>query len=135
MDIQVNWLAVFGGAITAMAVGFVWYSKLLFAMSWMKLAGLKEEDIKSGPGIGYGLAFLAALLMSYVLAHFEGLIGITDWMGGAITGFWASLGFVATSFGTDAIFSKKPLNLFLITAGYQIVAITLAGAVIALLSY
>ena len=134
MDVQVNWVAVIAGAISTLVVGFIWYSKPLFAKQWMKLSGLSASDVKNGPGMGYALTFVTSLVMCYVLAVFQGQAGVADWMAGAKVGLWASVGFAATAFASDTIFNKKPMNLFFITAGYQVVAITVAGAIIAALS-
>lgn len=134
VDVTVNWVAVVSAAISTMVVGFIWYSKPLFAKQWLKLSGLSEADIKNGPGMGYALMFVASLFMSYVLAYFVGYLGSETWLDGAKTGLMIALGFVATAYAGDFIFNKKPKELYGITAGYQVVAITIAGAIIAALS-
>jgi hypothetical protein len=132
--VDVNWLAVIAGAVSTMVVGFVWYSNMLFAKRWLKLSGLSEADVKNGPGVGYALTFVGSLFMSYVLAHFISYLGATDWMSGLQVGLWVGLGFVATAFLSEFIFNKRPRDLYFITAGYQVVALAIAGAVISGLS-
>ena len=132
--VEVSWLAVIAGAISTMVVGFVWYSPVLFAKQWLKLSGLSDAAVKQGAGTGYALTFVGALFMAYVLAHFISYLGATTWMDGLTTGLWISSGFVATAYLSDFVFNKKPRNLYFITAGYQVVAISVAGAIIAALS-
>ena len=45
---QINYLAVVVCTIIAMAVGALWYSKVLFGNAWMKGVGLNPEDVKKG---------------------------------------------------------------------------------------
>lgn len=67
---DINYVAVLVAALIFMAVGFVWYALPVFGKSWMKETGLKEADLKAGPGTGYVLAMLGGLFQAYVLAHF-----------------------------------------------------------------
>lgn len=127
---EVNWLAVVLAAISFMVVGFIWYSRSVFGNSWMRMVGLKESDIKNGPGMGYALTMVAALFASYVLSHFADYVDARTAADGAQLGLWVGLGFVATAFASEYIFSRKPRNLYLITAGYQVVALTVAGMII-----
>jgi Protein of unknown function (DUF1761) len=48
-------------------------------------------------------------------------IGATDLMRGLKIGFGVWLGFVATVQFTNALFGKKPMKLFMIDTGYQLV--------------
>ena len=127
---DVNWLAVVLAAVSFMVVGFVWYSGSVFGNTWMKLSNLKESDVKNGPGIGYALTMVAALFASYVLSHFADYVDARSATDGAQLGLWVGLGFVATAFASEYIFSRKPRNLYFITAGYQVVALTVAGMII-----
>ncbi len=54
---HLNWLAVLLAAISAVVLGFLWYSPLLFAKPWMREMGydfndkvkLKEMQKSAGP--------------------------------------------------------------------------------------
>ena len=129
--VEVNYIAVLVAGVLSMVVGFIWYSKPLFANAWQKEVGLSDSDIGKGPGTGYLWAFVAALLTAYVLAHFNAYAGATTAMQGAITGFWAWLGFVATSMGMNMIFEGKSSKLFMINAGMQLVNLMVMGALLA----
>jgi hypothetical protein len=129
-QVEVNWLAIIAAAISTMVVGFIWYHPAVFGKAWQKLTGMSDDKIKNGPGVGYALTFVASLFMGYVLSHFLVYAGAVEWMDGLVTGTWIGLGFVATSFASEYIFNQKPRNLWLISAGYQVVAIAVAGAII-----
>jgi hypothetical protein len=47
-----------------------------------------------------------------------------------IYGFLAGFGCVATFIGTHYLFERRSLKLFLINAGYSIVALTIMGLII-----
>jgi hypothetical protein len=49
---------------------------------------------------------------------------------GAFYGFLAGFGWVATFIGTHYLFERRSLKLFLINAGYSIVALTIMGLII-----
>lgn len=138
MNIAVNFLAVIVAAVASMGLGFAWYSASLFGKKWMKLMGyssehLKEEQKKMGPL--YGLSFLGALVMAYVLTHVvrmsEVVFDYTPLSTGLSSGFWMWLGFVAPVQMTDAIFGSKKWELFLINTGYQLVSLLVMGAIVA----
>lgn len=124
-----NYLAVLVGALINMAVGSLWYSPVLFAKSWMKLIGVKEMG-KPGKEMGklYGIAFVAALVMSYVLMRIMMDLHVTDAVWGIKIGLWVWLGFTAATTVSDYLFAKRPLKLYAINTGYYLVVSVLLGA-------
>lgn len=129
--VVVDFVAILVAAIVSMAVGFIWYSKPLFAKAWLDEVGLTEEKLGKGPGIGFLWAFIAALVTAYVMAHFVQYTGAVTAGAGAATGFWIWLGFVATSLGMNMIFEQKSLKLFSINAGMQLANFIIMGALLA----
>lgn len=125
----VNWLAVFVAALSTFLVGGLWYSPAVFGKAWMKENGLTEEQLKGGLARVYGLAFLLGLIASINLAMFLG--EESDPAMGAFWGFLAGFGWVATFVGTHYLFERKSFKLFLINAGYSIVALTVMGVILA----
>ena len=135
MQVSVNYLAVLGAAVVNMIVGFLWYGPL-FGKPWMKLVGMTDknmEDAKAGMAKTYGLTFVAALIMAYVLAHFVKLVGATTAGMGVQTGFWAWLGFVATTSLNQYLYSvkSKPWSLYALEQGYWLVIFVINGAILA----
>ncbi len=129
--IQVNYVAVAAAGVSAMVTGGIWYGPL-FGKLWMKLVGVSKNDVKKSemPKL-YGIMFVGAIIEAYVLSmfiHYAGAVGLFN---GAKTGFWAWLGFVGPVMLGNYLFSKKPLTLFKIDAGYALVNLLVMGAIIA----
>lgn len=123
-------LPVLVAGIAFMMIGGLWYGPL-FAKSWMALIGKTEADVRAGANsMMYVWSFLAALATSYALSVFIEATFMTTLAGGACIGLTASLGFVATSFGSSYVFNKRPFKLYLIDVGYQVVALVAAGAIL-----
>lgn len=56
--------------------------------------------------------------------------GTTTLVGGALTGLYAGIGFVAPAMFADHLFNSRKGALFLIVAGYPILGLTLMGAIL-----
>ena len=126
---KLNWLAVFAAALSTFLIGGIWYSPALFGKAWMKENGFTEESMKnSNMAKIFGLSFVLGLIASINLAMFLGPetnVGL-----GAFYGFLAGFGWVATFVGTHYLFERKSFRLFLINAGYSVVALTVMGIII-----
>lgn len=131
MQIPINWWAVIVAAIIRMAVGTVWYSPALFVKPWQALTGVTPESMKAGLGKAIGIDVVLSLIMAFALANIVVASGITDWLNGAIAGFWVWLGFIATSFVGLWAYENRPLKLIAINAGSALVALILMGALLA----
>ena len=132
-SMSINFLAVIAAGIVPMVLGGLWYSKLLFANKFMALIAKAEEELKQGfnPGRDYGLSFLTALVMSYVLAHFVNYTHATTVGDGLQTGFWIWLGFVLTTNASTVIFEKRPAGLYWINMGYNLICLLAMGTILA----
>lgn len=137
MEFSVNYMAVAAAAIINMALGFVWYGPL-FGKPWMKMVGLTDKDMEKAKKGGmaymgkfYAGAFVGALVMAYVLAHFTQVGGAMSVMEGATIGFWVWLGFIATTTLSGLLWESKPLNLYLLNNGYYLVLLLVNGALLA----
>jgi hypothetical protein len=134
LGLEVNLLAVLVAAIAVFVIGGLWYSPLLFGKAWMRAHGHtpeKMEAMRAGVGRAYGLSFLCYLVMAVVMAV---LIGATDTvtaLGGVRLGALCWLGFAATIGLIANLFSDKPLATYLLDAGYQLVYLTVMGAILA----
>jgi len=76
-------------------------------------------------------AFIANLIMAYVLAALINVTSASTLMDGAILGFWVWLGFVATVGVGGVLWEKKPWGLFWLNNIGWLVAIAIMGAVLA----
>lgn len=136
MDVSVNYLAILVCGLAAMALGTAWYGPL-FGKEWMRMTGKTAADMekgKKGMGKTYALGFLGAVITAYVLAHFLALLNVTDLSGALTLAFWAWLGFQMTIELGSVLWDGKPWKLFAITAGYDLVNLSVMAAILVSLS-
>ena len=128
----IHWLAVLITGVVYMAIGFIWYSMRVFGGPWSRLIGISEEDLRKGakPLLYLG-TFALALVGGTTLAVVVRSVGATTVLGGFKAGLLVAVGFVLTTFGSEYIFSRRPFKLYLITAGYQAVAIVVNAIILA----
>ncbi|MCG3153559.1 MAG: hypothetical protein DKINENOH_00149 [bacterium] len=125
-------LAVLVAALVYFVLGGLWYSPVMFAKPWMALVGTSEEAIKQkgGAAKAYLVGIVCALIIAFVLAIFVEQHPTANLFTGAQTGLMAGLGLVAMTAFTTSTFEGRPLKLFLIDAGYNVVGFILAGAIL-----
>ena len=129
---EINYWAVLVSAVVGFGIGSVWYMPRAFGSQWMALIGKTQADIKmSFNSTLFGKTFVATLIMVYILAHFVDYAGATTPGQGALTGWWLWLGFVATIMFINVLYENKPLKLWAINAGYQLVVLIVVGAILA----
>ena len=129
----INYGAVLVAAVAAWLVGAGWYMAL--AKPWMAAQGWKSEAEMLGPSgkpspLPFVLAFVAELVMAWVLAGVVGHLGAVTVRNGVISGLFLWLGFVLTSTGVNYAFSKRPLKLTMIDAGHWLAVLMVMGAII-----
>src|SRR5215475_4654707 len=96
---DVNLWAVLAAAVATMGIGFLWYSPMLFARPWMVLMGFDPNDkaklaeLQKGAGKSYGLAFLASVVMAFVLGKIIAVTTVNTAVYGMKVGFAVWLGF------------------------------------------
>jgi hypothetical protein len=78
----------------------------------------------------YALTALAAFLEAVALNWFINETRWTTGAGGALIGLYAALGFTATAFFSQTLFTGRPGRLYAIDAGYQIFQAVVMGAII-----
>ncbi len=127
--LQVHYPAVLAAAALGFVTGGLWYSPLGFARAWMQAAGITEEQARGAPmGRVFGLSALAQLVIAFNLAAFIG--PKADLGFGVAAGLAAGLGWVAMSLGVIYRFEQRPLKLWLINAGYQVLTYGAMGALL-----
>ena len=127
-SVDVNYLAVLVAAFVPIVLGALWYSPLLFADRWMRAVGRTREELGDA-ALGYLLTAVGALVTSYALARVVRWAEVDDVWNGALVGGLVWVGFVATVLAVTTYFGGKPRALWLINAGYQLVALVLMGAI------
>ena len=126
MEIPINYLAIIAAAISNTILGFLWYGPL-FGKAWIALMGFSPEKMeemkKRGMGKIYIAAFLGALVMAYVLAHFVAFWGIEGVGGAWQIAFWTWLGFIATTMLGSVLWEGKSFKLYTLDVFYYLVSL------------
>ncbi len=132
----VNLWAVLVCAVADMALGFLWYSPVLFANPWMKLMGYDPNDkakiseMQKTAGPSYGMSFIASFLAAAVLGKIITISTVTTPLYGMKIALAIWLGFVTTVQLTGALFTRQPAKLYAINTGYQLVCYMVMGAIL-----
>ncbi len=125
---SLNWLSVLVAALSGFVIGGLWYGPL-FQKPWMQLTGMtKEKGAQVSMAVTFGGAYALNLVGAAGLAILLG--GNGSWQGGLHTGLFTGVFFIATALGVIYLFEQRPLKLWFINAGYQIVNFTAMGTVI-----
>jgi hypothetical protein len=128
---EFNILAAVAAGIAGWLVGAVWYSPVLFAKVWQRETGLSDEQLgKAHMPLIFGTSLVLSVIAALVFAMFLGPDPALALGLGA--GIAAGLGWVATSFGINYLFSRRSLTLFVIDGGYHTLQFTVFGLVLGL---
>lgn len=127
---EINFWAVLVSALSAFVVGWLWYGPL-FGKKWMKLNGFTEDQLREGSLsmplimlINYIATVLAALAISMFIGAGSNL-GFGIFAGLIIAVFW-----IGTSRLNDVLYEQKPMGLFWINVGYNVVIYVVMGAIL-----
>lgn len=125
---SINWLSVVVAALAGFVIGSLWYGPL-FQKPWMAASGMtKEKGAQGNMPLTFGGAYVLNLIGATGIAI---LLGDNRSIGsGAHVGAFAAFFFLATALGVIYLFEQRPLKLWLINAGYQIVNFAAMGAII-----
>ena len=127
---KVNYWSVLLAAVSYLIVGSLWYSPLLFGKMWIKLNGFCDDDLKSSRPLELilALSFLSAFVASFVIAAVLGPRSSPDF--GAIVGAIVAICWISMSKLTDVLFENRPVKLFLLHAGFDLVSFMIMGAIV-----
>lgn len=130
----VNHLAVVLAAAASFVFGGIWYG--LLASQWMAAANVSPESMKRTDGRSvfapYAVAFLAQLVMAYMLAGTIGHLGTghVTLRNGLISGAFVWAGFVITSLIVNHAFQGHKKMLTVIDGGHWLGVLLIQGAII-----
>jgi Protein of unknown function (DUF1761) len=128
-----NYLAIVIAAIVAWLAGAGWY--IAFGKTWMSAVGITPEkmaEARNQPGAFLPMiyAFVAELVMAWVLAGVLGHLGPLTLRSGVISAAFCWLGFVITTLIVNNSFSQRDWRLVGIDGGHWLVVLLLMGAII-----
>ena len=145
MSIQINWLAVFVASLSSFVIGAVWFGPKTFYPIWIKLLRGKVPTERTEMSTGetltmFGGTYVAALVQVATLAFAFSFIRLAasafDAAQGAFYGFVLSVGFGAFASLSHRMFGHpggrvfQSLKVWLIEVGQDVVAVTVAGAIL-----
>jgi hypothetical protein len=125
---HIPWLAVLVAAGSGFVIGGLWYGPL-FQKPWMQLSGMTFEKGRQASmpltfGTSYVLNLIAAVGIAVLMGPARGALL------GAHTGLFTAAFFVCTALGVIYLFEQRPLKLYAINAGYQLVNMTVMGLIV-----
>jgi hypothetical protein len=123
-------IVVIIAAIFQWLLGALWYG-VIFKKSWRKFVGFVEGETPKNSVFGMAVSLIACLLLSFVLAHIVGWVGSITFTGGSKIAIICWLGFMAPPLFTQHVFENRRANLFAINASYWLLAMALAGGILA----
>jgi hypothetical protein len=124
---HLNYWAVLMAAVSAFAIGGLWYK--VFAGPWKKANGFGEEPPGGNPARIFGISFLLSLVMAFNLAKFLDSPSTTA-VWGATAGFLAGFGWCFMGIGIISLFERKSWRYVFINGGYLTVALTVMGLIL-----
>lgn len=128
-DLVIHPAAVLAAALSSFVVGGAWYSPIGFARAWMREAGLDEARVRDAKMTRvFAGAFACSVVMALNLAAFLGPKASLAF--GTFAGFATGLGWVSMSLGVIYLFEQRSFRLWLINSGYQVVSLTIMGAIL-----
>jgi hypothetical protein len=128
---DINWIAVVVATIGYFVLGAIWYS-FLFKNKWIAYNKIviDNPDAKKGVGAIMFVSFVMMLINVIGLAILAEYMGLKGWQYGLHLGLLAGVCFACTSMAINMLYEKKPLGLFFINAGYQLLGNIIAAVII-----
>jgi Protein of unknown function (DUF1761) len=123
-----NVWAILVSALSAFALGGLWYSPMVFGAAWKRANGFSTEPPPANAKI-FIISFVLSLVMALNLAMFLN-DPKTNLTWGATAGFLAGFGWVAMGLGIVSLFERRPWLYVLVNGGYLTLALVLMGAIL-----
>ena len=120
------------GALSVMVLGFVWFHPKVMGTSWMRGAGLTEEQVNSTSPMIYVGSLLMAGVLAWALSRYAGHTepGMNQFVHGMYHGFMPAIMYVAPVLVSKGLFEKKSLAWILTGVVYWVLAITVIGGIV-----
>lgn len=128
---MVNWGAVILAALSAFALGGVWYGRLFGAMR--RSYAPRVAEARRNQFVTMATTLLLMLVSATMLGHFYARIGSAvlaakPWLF-AMQATGVALAFIVPALWTNALQQRRPLRLAMMDGGYWISAYLVMGAV------
>jgi hypothetical protein len=123
----INLWAVLVAGLVHTVLGLIWYSRPLFGNQWVELT--KQEMKPARKWIPAGI--IGHQLIALVLGIVVYLANATTVLEGIAVGVLLWIGFIVTLEVGEVIWEKVPVKLIAIRIAYHFVAMSMAGALLA----
>ncbi|MEK7155682.1 MAG: DUF1761 domain-containing protein [Patescibacteria group bacterium] len=134
---EVTLWPILAAGILNVVLGMIWYHPKVFGTAWMASAGITPEKAEAGkkkmPIMAF-LAFLAAMVVAYVMNYFGIAWGVFDWIGAVELGFWCWIGFTAPTMLGMVLWEGKPVKYYAIVSGFWLVSFVAMAVVLVLMA-
>ena len=131
---DLNYWAIIVATLAGMIVGALWYSPLMFSGTWLRLIGKTSDEIRDegyGQMVAMATAIVGAVITSYVLALvINASSGSPDLVDGLVIGILLWVGIVAVQNLIGTVFQGRPMRLWILDSGNQLVTFALMGLII-----
>ena len=135
---EINWLAVLLADVSSMIIGAVWYAMPVFGRRWMRLTGIKEEDMRQG-----GAAVALPLIITFVVSFFTAAVlagsaaiaqhfydGTSFLVTAVLTAVILWIGFTAARMITHDLFDRRSSSLTVLNLAHELVTVVVMGLII-----
>lgn len=128
-----NYLAILFVVIAHTIIGMLWYSPIGFGKCWMEGMGFKQKDMKNeSMAKPLTINIIASIVMAYSLSYLTIISNSKTTTDFIEVSFWIWLGFIATSLLNSVLWEKQHPNVYIINAGFWLVALIIDAGILAL---
>lgn len=134
----INFWAVFAAAIASFVIGAVWFGPKTFYPIWWKALGKSPDEQPGTANMGavFALTFVGVLLsclgLAVVINFANSAFGEMNWLSGAFLGALLGLLIGGGASLSHRMFSGQGLKVWLLEVGNDVVALAVAGAILAI---
>ncbi|HEX4594500.1 MAG TPA: DUF1761 domain-containing protein [Bryobacteraceae bacterium] len=129
-EIHFHFVPMLIATVAKMALGALWYSNALFFKPWTRMSGITEDQVKQGLPKALVADLIGSFLMALALYHTIRWAEAHALLEGLFIGFLSWLGFVAFVSISVVTYERKPVKLYLLNAGYQLVSMLVMAAIL-----
>lgn len=133
--VPVNYLAVLVATVVVFALGWLWYSPLMFFKPWMRLRGLDPEAAMKNakmPGGKLLIEFGRCFVLAFVIARLMALLGVSTLFIAAHSGLFLWIGFPLVLLAGSVLWDNVPWKVAAIHAGDWLVKLLVIPIIVTL---
>lgn len=132
---SLNYLAVLGTAVAGFLLGWLWYSPVLFAKTWMAEMKFTPEKMKECAQQGMAKFFIQGFVYTLIstlgIAVLVRAHGTTSGVKGAELGAFVGLILIGARLLNAGVWEQRTFKLQAINLGHELVLFAVQGAILA----